>query len=239
MGPLRLVLRAIRRLFSLRLRPFTFRAAGGRTVETAACGCIALRANGQSMAGRLLTRTGKTTDERMVSLMVSAPMSVLSHLSFLVRLFAGHADGGRLPPTLGYLRSRTVTVEAGDAPGWIDGVKAVQSPLRFAVIEESIRVNRGDTGSANQAGGGQTAEPAEDLDTKNLPKGKELTKALRGRVPFFPYAAEGRRPTLCTYPRQGTAGAGRPGGTETEDPATLRPAAHRQGGNHLHPLVCV
>lgn len=186
---LTLALKAAFELVGMRLQAMTFKTAGGRTVETAASGCMLVQRHGQSLASRLIARNGSFKAGK-ISIVVAAPMSVADYVTFLAQFLRDRFKGTKMPSTLGYIKSARIELKT-ESPFnvMVDGKNVSKTPLVAEVSPGAVRVNIG----ASLKEGPPAAEALMDrCEVKNLPRGRELSKARNRRIPLFSYASEER-----------------------------------------------
>ena len=140
---IRLAVRSLHRLFGLKLHPVTFKTAGGKRIETAACGCMIVQRHGRSLASRLIASDSSFTDA-MVSLVIAAPKSLVEYIRFLIQFVNSKFKGKKLPDTLGYIKSPSIEISTEEASKVvIDGTETVSTPLCCEAIPRAVRVNIG------------------------------------------------------------------------------------------------
>ena len=181
---------ALKRFFGLKLLGFDLTTAGGKKIETAACGCMLIQRHLGSLASRLIPND--SFRDGMVSLVVVAPLSVVDYLKFLTRaLFNPATWQKRLPSTIGYVRSPRIEITSEtELDVFIDGRRATHTPVTCQSLPDAVRINVGrDLREKTKSG----RPAAEKIDIDHLPRGKELLKARKKKkIPFFPYASEER-----------------------------------------------
>ena len=175
----------------LRLMPFQFVTARGQKIKTAACGCMLI----QHRVGRYLSGAvgqNSTVADGLVTLIISAPSSIVEYLKFLTqRLNLSVRRSRRLPSTLGYIQSRQIDIESEvELVARIDSDITTRLPVHCETLPQAVSVNIGESLYEEV----RSARPAkEKLDIRSLPKGKEeLAKAAKKTTPFFSYASEER-----------------------------------------------
>jgi uncharacterized hydrophobic protein (TIGR00271 family) len=196
LGNLSILKAAASAFFNIRLLKFDFTTAGERQITTAASGCIILQNYESSIASRLISGEGFASDGS-VSTVISAPISVIDYLKFLLNLLSLSKDRKRLPSAIGYIKSPTVKIEPeSELDVFIDGEPATRTPIYCEAKPGAVRVNVGQSLREE----GRPAEPAKErIQTDHLPKGKELLKTRKKRtIPFFSYASEDRFRDLFT-----------------------------------------
>lgn len=185
----RLALRDLPGLFGLRLHTLSCRTGEGSRVETAACGCMLVQRHGNTLASRLVTRDSSMTDG-MLSLVIAAPMSVVDYLRFLVECLGRRLRGKALPVSIGYIKTRSLEIETQVSDeAVVDGELRVPGPFRCEAKHRALRLN---VGPALRTGNDDAAPGRERIDVRNLPAGRELSKARDRRIPLFGYASEER-----------------------------------------------
>jgi uncharacterized hydrophobic protein (TIGR00271 family) len=186
---LRILTVALRRFFSLKLHGFDFKTAGEKHLKTAACGCMIIQHHKGSLASRVMSHDSSFTDT-MISTVVSAPISILQYLAFLVQLLKPPEKRKRLPSSVGYIKSPQIDIESEpELKVYIDGEHVTHTPLHCETLPRAVRIN---IGAALREDIKRKPDP-ERMIVDNLPRGKELVKAQKKKkVPFFSYASEER-----------------------------------------------
>ncbi len=199
-GRLGLIFSALKRFFKIKLLKFDITTGGDRKLVTAATGCMLIQHHRKSLAEKLIPHSGSLKDT-MVSVIVTAPISIVDYMKFLVRLLGVFKGRKRLPQAVGYINTPQIDIEPEtDLDVYIDGEPVTQTPLHAEVIPEAVRVNIG-TGLMEEIKGEQPGK--EKYDVGNLPMGKELIKARKLlKIPFFSYASEERFRDLFTALRE-------------------------------------
>ena len=148
-----------------------------------------------SLPSRLISPESSLTDG-MISMVISAPISIMQYLGFLVKLLRQSEGLKRLPGAIGYIKSPQIDIESGtELNVRIDGEDSTQTPLHCETVPQAVRVNIGE-GVHEQ----NKRKPVQErISVNNLPRGKELIKAQKKeRVPFFSYASDERFRELFT-----------------------------------------
>lgn len=184
------LLNALRKFVGLRLYTFKLSTAGKKEIDTAASGCMILQHSRGSFASRLISHDHSFTDG-MVSLLISAPISIIEYLKLLGQALRFSKKYKKLPNSIGYIKSPQIDIEPETRLDVIiDDQHATHTPLHCEVIAKAMHVNVGknlqvESSSANAS--------KEKIDINNLPREKELLKARnQKRIPFFSYASEER-----------------------------------------------
>lgn len=181
---------AIQRCVGIKLLPFQFRTGtDGKTIKTAASGCMIIQRHERTLASKLIAHDNSLTDG-MVSMVVTAPISILDYLSFLFKTFLNLGKPQKIPRTIGYIKSSQVVIDT-ETPleASIDGEKVTQTPLHCETFAQAVRINVGENLRESIKKEGSVTER---IEIENLPTGKELSKASSKRIPFFSYASEER-----------------------------------------------
>ncbi len=183
------ILSALRHFIALKLLPFQFRTGSGKKIKTAACGCMIIKHHERTLASKLISHDSSLTDG-MISMLITAPISILDYFSFLYQALRCTGKRKRIPSTIGYIKSNTITIETKKPLAVaIDGENATQTPLHCKIIPRAVRINVGEGLLESTV---QPTSSSERLEIHNLPTGKEVNKAANQRIPFFSYASEER-----------------------------------------------
>lgn len=193
------IIKTLVQLVGLRLKTYQFTTQGGKHIDSAACGCMVVQRHESSLASRLVARDSSFSDG-MISLVIAAPMSVADYLNFLSEFLRDKFRGNKVPQTLGYIKSASIEVHnAKPAEVSIDGELATETPLKIEVAPLAVTVNLGESLKETVVESGAVKE---QVEVKNLPQGKELSKARNKRIPLLSYASEERFRELFTALRE-------------------------------------
>jgi len=195
-----LLVSAVKKFINIKLLKFDFRAGSERKITTAATGCMIVLHHKGNLAEKLIPEEG-TDKDTMVSMLATAPISIIAYFRFLLRLLGIIKGRKRLPSAVGYLRSTKIVVEPEtELDVLIDGEPGGRTPLCCEVIPEAVHVNIGPGVRVKSEG-----QPSvkEKIDVHHLPMGKELPRAIKKqKIPFFSYASEERFRDLFTALRE-------------------------------------
>lgn len=196
-GRLRLIKYFFADLRRIKRIGFKFTLPDKRSIDTAASGCVIVTHSADSFSSRLIASDENALDG-MLSLLIAVPTSVMGYLDFLYRVLKGHITVNKLPDTLAYIKTRELTIETSNTlPIEIDGEDLSQTPAQCSVQPLALKINR----SPNTASTCKV-NTTERVDLRNLPMGSEKAKAMKKKVPFFPYATEERFKELFVLLRQ-------------------------------------
>lgn len=187
----------LKKLWSLRLLPFSITACGEKktNIQTAACGCMIVQHHKRSLASRLIAHDSSNVDG-MISFIMVAPISVIDYGKFIYQTLTRTENTKTIPVSTGYLKCPEITIETEEPlQVEIDGEPATTTPLHCRVLPGAMRVNLGE---AMQPTEKKPKIVKELINVKALPAGKELIKAKNKNVPFFTYASEERFKDLFT-----------------------------------------
>lgn len=180
---------AFKRFIGLKLLPFQFNTGSGQEIKTAASGCMIVQHHERTLASKLISHDSCLTDG-MISMVITAPISILDYFAFIFQTFRNHGQRKKIPDAMGYIKSSQITIETEKVfDVYIDGKKATQTPLRCETFPQAVRINVGESlrEAIKKRGSGR-----ERIEIQHLPAGKELSKAANKRIPFFSYASEER-----------------------------------------------
>ncbi len=196
-GQLRLFRLFISDLRRIRLSGFNFTLPGRKPINTAASGCIIVTPSATGYTNSLISSDANALDG-MLSLLVTAPSSVMGYLGFLYRVLKGHISVKNLPDTLGYIKTSELMIETSKVQLIdIDGQPASKTPAICQVQPQALKINRFPNKKKPPTG-----NVDERVDLNNLPMGSETSKAMKRIIPFFPYATEERFKELFMMLRQ-------------------------------------
>ena len=188
-GLLTLIRQAFKKIIGLRLLKFTFKTGEGTRIKTAACGCMIIQRHKHSLASRLIAHDSSLADG-MISLIVSAPFSITDYVKFLFQARRKRENNRQLPSTIGYIKTAQIDIETEqDLAVTLDEHQVTQSPLHCTTLSQAIRLNVGEALREKEK---RAQVVKETIKTKNLPTGKEVSRATRKNIPFFAYASEER-----------------------------------------------
>jgi len=187
---IRVLLNALRKFVGFRLYTFKFGTAGKQEIDTAASGCMILQHSRGSFAARLISHDHSFTDG-MVSLVISAPISIIEYLKLLRQALRSSKRFKKLPSSIGYIRSPQIDIEPETRLDVIiDDQHATHTPLHCETITKAVHINVGKNLRVESSNANASKEI---IDINNLPREKELFKAKKQRrIPFFSYASDER-----------------------------------------------
>jgi diacylglycerol kinase family enzyme len=197
---IRVMAAALRKFVGFKLYTFRFSTAGKQKINTAASGCMILQHSRGSFASRLIAHDHSFSDG-MISLVVSAPISIIAYVRLLRQALRSSKKYKKLPSSIGYIKSPQIDI-ATEAPldVFIDDEHAAHTPLHCETMSSAVRVNVGESLLQESS---DVADASERIDIENLPHEKELLKAKRQkRIPFFSYASDERFYDLFTSLRE-------------------------------------
>ena len=186
----RVLFAALKKFVGFKLHTFTFRTADKQEIDTAASGCMILQHSRGSFAARLISYDHSITDG-MISLVISAPISIIEYVKLLWQALRSSKRYHKLPGSIGYIKSPQVDIESETRlEVIIDDELTTHTPLHCEAIAKAVHVNVGDNLRVESI----SAKAAkEKIDINNLPRENELIKAKKQRrIPFFSYASEER-----------------------------------------------
>ena len=188
-SPILAIIKAPLRFWRMRLLPFQFTIGSGKVIKTAASGCMIVQHHKRTLASQLISHDSSLTDG-MISMVITAPTSIIDYFSFLYQTFRCRGQRQRIPSTIGYIKSSTITIETEEVfEVAIDGEKITQTPLHCETIPCAVRIN---VGEGLRESAEKRSNIHERIEVNNLPADKELAKAIKKRIPFFSYASEER-----------------------------------------------
>jgi diacylglycerol kinase family enzyme len=163
---IRILVAALKKFAGFQLYTFEFNTAGKQKINTAASGCMILQNFRGSFASRLISHDHSLTDGN-VSLVISAPISVIAYVKLLFQALKTSTGFKKLPGSIGYIKSPQIDIEpATRLDVFIDDEKATHTPLHCETIAKARRVNVG-TSLTEQSRG--VAPASERIDIDNLP----------------------------------------------------------------------
>ncbi len=186
---LQVVPTALRRFIGIKLLPVQFSTGSGKKIKTAASGCMIVQRHERTLASKLISHDSSLTDG-MISMVITAPISILNYFSFLYQTLRHAGQRKKIPTAVGYIKSSQITVETETTfEVSIDGEKASQTPLICETVPQAVRINVGEKLRESVK---SSKKASERIEVQNLPADKELNKATNKRIPFFSYASEER-----------------------------------------------
>jgi uncharacterized hydrophobic protein (TIGR00271 family) len=183
-------LNALRKFVRFRLHVFEFTTASKQKLRTAASGCVILQHSRGSFASRLISYDHSFTDG-MISLVISAPISIIEYVRLLWQALRSSKRYQKLPGSIGYIKSVQIDIESEtQLEVIIDDQQATHTPLHCETIAKTVHVNVGNSLRVESI---NAKAVKEKLDVNNLPRENELIKAKKQkRIPFFSYASKER-----------------------------------------------
>jgi uncharacterized hydrophobic protein (TIGR00271 family) len=186
----RVLVNALKKFVRFKLHTFKFKTAGKKEIETAASGCMLLQHSRGSFAARLIAHDHSFTDG-MISLVISAPISIMEYVTLLRQALRSSKRFKQLPSSIGYIKSPQIDIESENRLAVIiDDKRTTHTPLHCKAIANAVHVNVGNNLRTESI---SAKDAKERIDIENLPREKELVKAKKQkRIPFFSYASEER-----------------------------------------------
>ena len=183
------------RWMRLRLYPYRITTANGKSISTAATGCMIVERHQGDLVSRLIGEDLSIRDGK-VALVVASPFSMVEYLRFLYQLFTRLKRKSGLPDSVAYVQSRGLHIESDKQKEvYIDGQLASTTPVDVAVTPSAVKVN---LGPALMAAETSSDTEKETVRTDTLRSEEELSRSIGRRVPFFSYASEERFKDLFT-----------------------------------------
>lgn len=186
---------ALKRLKGLELLQFDFTISNQRKIHTAACGCMIIQQHEGTLASRLISHDSSFTDG-MISMLVSAPRSIIAYLAFLYQAAKSSSGQKKIPDALGYVKNSQIEIVCEKKLDvYIDGEPKTQTPVRCQILKKAVRINISEKLLKKR----DEARPSGTTQNLgNLPVGKELNRIKIRSIPFFSYASEERFKDLFT-----------------------------------------
>jgi uncharacterized hydrophobic protein (TIGR00271 family) len=187
---IRLVAAALKKFVGFRLYTFAFSTDSKQEINTAASGCMILQHHRASFASRLIAYD-HSFKGGMVSLVISAPISIIAYVKLLMQALKSSTGYKKLPSSIGYIKSPQIDIGSETRLDVIiDGQHATHTPLHCEAIAKAVHVNVGKNLGVESS---STNASKEKIDINNLPREKKLFKAKKQkRIPFFSYATDER-----------------------------------------------
>ena len=186
---------SLKKLRGLKLLGFDFTTASNKKIVTAASGCMIVQHHRGTLASKLISHDSSLTDG-MISLVITAPFSIVDYLKLLFYIFVKSFGKKRIASTVGLIKSPEIKIASEiELDVFIDDERSTYTPLHCVALPEAVRINIGKNLSTQNLG---ISSEKEKINIKNLPIGKELIKAKNEAIPFFSYASEERFKDLFT-----------------------------------------
>jgi len=180
----------VQKLHSMRLLGFNISTNQGKTIKTAACGCMILQPHGGSLVNKLLGPSLRSNNG-MLSLIVSAPKSLLEYIFFILQPIQTKIFIHNFPATLAHIQSSDIEIKTEHPIAvMIDGINQAVTPIKFSIQPLALKINTGKPSSKDEVS--QKSSHKEKIEIKNLPLGSELDKLKKYPLPLFSYASEER-----------------------------------------------
>jgi uncharacterized hydrophobic protein (TIGR00271 family) len=193
-GFLRQLTSAFKRFRHIKLLGFEFTTASGRKINTAAAGGIVIQHQTGILASRLIGDNSSLSDG-MISLVVSAPISVIEYLRMIFHILIKSPFKKYIASTVGLIKSSVVEIKSEKPLDvLIDDQTIEKMPVKIVVSPEAVSLNTG----LKTADFSKTKKGNEAYFINNLPLGKEVVRSKNRGIPFFSYASEERFKDLFT-----------------------------------------
>lgn len=195
----KMLISALKRLKGLELLQFDFIISNQRKIHTAACGCMIIQQHKGTLASRLVSHDTSLTDG-MISMLISAPRSILEYLIFLYQVAKISSGRRGIPDAVGYVRSPRIEIQSKKKLDvYIDGEPTTQTPVKCETLKKAVRVNVPKK-LLNKKDASRPSGTTQNIG--NLPAGRELSRIKAQNIPFFSYASEERFKDLFTALRE-------------------------------------
>lgn len=190
--------RALHLLKGLRLVGMELTLDSGRKIDTASCAALIMKLRSYNTSSKMVPERYHVNDG-LISILLASPVSIKGYVSLLFELLMPFRPK-TLPTTMGIIKSRGLTIKPEDELDVIiDGLRATTTPARIEIDTCRLKLNTGLLQTA-PAEPGKTR--ADIVDVNNLPSGSEVPRAIKNRIPLFPYASEERFRDLLTELRK-------------------------------------
>nr|WP_319396768.1 DUF389 domain-containing protein [uncultured Desulfobacter sp.] len=190
-----MLINALKRLRGLKLLQFDFTVSNQRKIRTAACGCMIIQQHEGTLASRLISHDNSFTDG-MISMLVSAPRSIIEYLAFLYQTAKTGSGQRKIPDAVGYVKCPRIEIDCEKKLDvYIDGEPKIQTPVRCQTLKKAVRINVSEK-LLNKRNKSRPSGTTQNVG--NLPVGKELSRLKTKSIPFFSYASEERFKDLFT-----------------------------------------
>jgi uncharacterized hydrophobic protein (TIGR00271 family) len=189
----------LKRVKSLHHTSFKIVDGNENTVKFSAVGVVGLKYPIQTFASRLIPTQLFASDGKL-SLVVLSPGSTLQYMGYLFKSLVSRFTPKRLPNSVGYLRSSSVTIEASRAlPVVVDSSCELQTPVTLVAKEEAIALSVGEEFWERQ---GELKQPKDSIKLDHLPCDEESSAYLEKAIPLFTHASQEQYATLFTNLRE-------------------------------------
>jgi len=169
-----IILSGVKRIFSLRLLPFSIQTNGElkKYTKTAASGCMIVENAEGSYASGMIDYES-FIDDGMISALIVAPFSIMDYLKLMRLRVRSKYHVGKTETSIGFIKSSDMIIDSDNQMRvTIDGEKRTTTPAHFHVMPAAIKINRGEAASGQKR---RKGDEKERHITKSLPAGKEVS----------------------------------------------------------------
>ncbi|SDU01296.1 DUF389 domain-containing protein [Halopseudomonas salegens] len=185
---LALVWTSLRNLMAI--KPFAVSLTTGKdvTIRTAITGMVAIENDINSAAARLINTTLSAQDGKVSTILI-APKSVKEYLSFLLAsLFRGEQQVKRLPPTVSYIKSQYLRIDASKPLVYfVDGRRREAASIELHLYPEAVRINVGEIQQVSQP---SQRNGKDTMKIDSLPVNQDRLNMIQTHLPLFTRALE-------------------------------------------------
>lgn len=182
-----LLIEAFKKLKSLKQTKIKLTTAKEQEINTAAAGIVIIEHDNHTCASSLVQDALSLSDSKLSALLVS-PTSIVDYLRYLYVSLFKNSKKKSLPNSVGFIKSESLYIESSPPlEVTIDGKEAGETPIKFEVKQQAIRL------SASEAFWAKSKEGTSEKETvklSGLPITSEGVKYVQDTLPFFTHAGE-------------------------------------------------
>ncbi len=182
-----LLIEAFKKLKSLKQTKIKLKTAKDQEINTAASGIVIIEHDNHTCASSLVQDSLSLSDSKLSALLVS-PTSIIDYLRYLYISIFKNSKKKTLPNSVGFIKSESLSIETTPAlEVMIDGKASGETPIKFEVKQQAIRLSASETFWAKSKEG---TSDKETVKLSGLPTTSEGVKYVQDTLPFFTHAGE-------------------------------------------------
>ncbi len=179
--------------------------AHGSEMKLAASGVVGIEYNNSTFASKLIVSELSVVDGKS-SVVILSPQSIMQYVGYLFQSLVSHLTPSKLPDSVGFIRSASVTIDAQRALKIVvDSHEVGESPATLETKQEVLRLSVGERFWERNSREKQTKET---IKVDHLPSDEERIGYLSSGIPLFTHASQAQYATLFRNLREESRASG-------------------------------
>jgi len=179
----------VRKFFSLEFQQFEIVTENGQKIITAGIAIVVLNHLKNGFMDKIFHIDSSMRDGK-VTLVIFSPSSMFEYISLISLIFTNHKAKKTLPPSVGYIQSKSFTITASSSKRLsFDGANSIALPLECKVIPQAIKINANEEFWLENE---PKDSSKETMKISNLPDSSESLKYMSKHIPLLKSASEER-----------------------------------------------